>query len=185
MTLRERASNAPVWWTVSVCAIAGAAGHAMLWISYANDWGRVVPWEPVAGISMVVIAIVSYGGFYVASRRARIAIASSFLLTFLVMLTYVLTIRALAVATQDYGNEIFDDFRWIVQAVIYSYFGSEAIVATTKVIAAKKTATKTSEIQRSDADLVLPERPTSTAEVGATVHRAGDAPIEASPATRR
>ncbi|MER5257973.1 hypothetical protein [Streptomyces sp. NPDC002855] len=168
MSLRKRASNAPVWWTVIVCTIAGTAGHAMLWISYANDWSRAVPWQPVTGISLLVIAVVSYGGFYVASRRARIAIASSFLLTFLAVLTYVLTIRALADASQSYGNETFDDFRWIVQTVIWAYFGSEAIVSTTKVIAAKRTATNPSEIQRSDADLVLPERPTSTGTAGTT-----------------
>jgi hypothetical protein len=71
--------------TTAICAVFAAAGHGMLWLAYSNEWNSRedvdMPWQPVAGISIVVVAVVAFGGFYVASRRARVAIAASFLLT--------------------------------------------------------------------------------------------------------
>ncbi|WP_344489674.1 hypothetical protein [Streptomyces enissocaesilis] len=158
--MRARANSAPIWWTIIVCVSVGVLGYVTLWVSHAIGWleSGAVPWQPVVGIVLVVIALVSYGGFYVASRRARIAIASSFLLTFLVMLTFVLTFpRFEEVVDRSYARGLMDDFRTIVMAVVISYFGSEAVVGFTKVTAAKDAEDATAEsIRQSDRDLVVP-----------------------------
>jgi hypothetical protein len=114
-------------------------------------------WQPVVGISLVIVSIAAFGGFYVATRRARVAIAAAFLLTFLVSLTYVLTVQDLAdKASRGLANDMFADLRTVVVTIIGFYFGSEAIVASAKVIGAARRSdagVSPTEMSRMDRDL--------------------------------
>jgi len=129
----------------------------MLWLAYSNEWNSRedvdVPWQPVAGISIVVVAVVAFGGFYVASRRARVAIAASFLLTFLVTLTYAISLEGLAGATRGDARELIDDFRYIVTLIVGFYFGTEAAVSIAKIRQVSTTDATTSDVQSADRDL--------------------------------
>lgn len=142
----------PVVWTTGICLAFAVFGHAMLWAAYAFRWGSV-PWEPVAGISLSGVAIVAFGGFYIASRRARIAITASFLLTFLVMLPFAVTIDALNKKTAHNVNNFVDDFRNIVGLIVGFYFASEAAVSGLKVFQAGRGDRNLADIQRADRDL--------------------------------
>ena len=81
--------------TTAFCLVAGLAGHAAIWWGYyrgaTNNPVAGWRWQPIIGLSMTAVALGAFGGYYVASRRARIAIAASFLLTFLQLSTYALT----------------------------------------------------------------------------------------------
>ena len=149
------ADRGPILTTTLVCALSAALGHGTLWLSYAMGWGRYVPWQPVAGISLSVVSIAAFGGFYLASRRARIAIASSFLLTFLVALTFVLTIRELG-DVSDSAQALFDEFRNVVMLIVGFYFGSEAAVSVAKVFGVSRGPGTTADVQTADRDLVSP-----------------------------
>jgi drug/metabolite transporter (DMT)-like permease len=161
--MRTRANSAPLWWTIIVSVSVAVLGYVTLWVAHTIGWTKsgAVPWQPVVGIVLVVVAIVSYGGFYVACRRARIAITSSFLLTFLVMLAFALTLPGFAdLAEESYARGFVDDFRTIVMTVVIAYFGSEAVVGAAKVTAAKGARDATAEsIRRADRDLVAPSPP--------------------------
>lgn len=161
----DQIAIAPVIWTTVICAVIAGGGHAILWLSRSLGWtvpspeGDTVPWQPVTGIVLVLIAIVAFGGFYIAARRARVAIAASFLLTFLVALSYVLTLQGLAQATQTGGaKELFNDFRTVVIVIIGFYFGTEALVSAAKIIGAALTHNDPKLIQRADRDLGPPAR---------------------------
>lgn len=167
---RDRIAIAPIILTTVICALIAAAGHAVLWIADSQGWtvpietsdgtrGAAIPWQPVTGIVLVVIAIVAFGGFFIASRRARVAISASFLLTFLVSLTYILTVQGLAQATQAGGaKDLFDDFRTVIIVIIGFYFGTEALVSGAKIIGAALTRNDPTLIQRADRDLAPPAR---------------------------
>jgi hypothetical protein len=161
----DQIAIAPVIWTTLICALIAGGGHAVLWLSRSLGWtvpsseGAVIPWQPVTGIVLVLVAIIAFGGFYIAARRARVAISASFLLTFLVALSYVLTLQGLAEATQAGGaKEIFNDFRTVVIVIIGFYFGTEALVSAAKIIGAALTHNDPKIIQRADRDLGPPAR---------------------------
>lgn len=167
---RDTIAIAPIIWTTVICAVIATGGHAVLWVASSLGWtvpietaegarGAAVPWQPVTGIVLVLVAIVAFGGFFIASRRARVAISASFLLTFLVALSYVLTLQGLAAATQAGGAKaLFDDFRTVVIVIIGFYFGTEALVAGAKIIGAAITKNDPKIVQRADRDLA--PRPT-------------------------
>lgn len=164
----ERVTIAPLIYTSLICGVAAVAGHVLLYFSYAFGWtvgSQAVVWQPVIGSALTVVAVAAFGGFYVASRRARIAIASAFLLTFLVSMTFVVTIGGFAEATQAAGaRDTFDDFRNIVAVIIGFYFGSEGAISVAKVIGVSLTQrgeaggmrAKAQAIQRADRDLAPP-----------------------------
>ena len=82
-----------------------------------------------------MVAVVSFGGSLLASLRARVAITASFVLTFLLMLTYVMTISQIGEwSSRSLAQSLMDDFRSIVQTIIVFYFGSEAFISVSKVI---------------------------------------------------
>lgn len=151
----EGTDYGPILPITVVCAGVAALGHGVLWLAYALEWTSDVPWQPVAGITLSVVAIVAFGGYYVASRRARVGIAASFLLTFLVALTFVLTIRELG-DISDNAQALFDDFRNVVMLIVGFYFGSEAALGVAKVLGASRGAGDMAEIQQADRDLVSP-----------------------------
>lgn len=153
--------------TTTVCALVAAGGQGLTWLAYALRWQRWIPWQPVAGIVLAVVAIVAFGGYYRASRRARVAIAASFFLTFFVCLSYVLTLPPFVTAAQAEGaRELFTDFRNMVIVIVGFYFGTEAAISVTKVLGialagrGATTTTATSEaIQRADRDFPQPDLP--------------------------
>lgn len=167
---RDSIAIAPVIWTTAICALVAAGGHAILWLASSLGWTvpsetadgahvDAVPWQPVTGIVLVVVAIVAFGGFFIAARRARVAISASFLLTFLVALSYVLSLQGLAQATQSGGaKELFNDFRTVVIVIIGFYFGTETLVAGAKIIGSALGRTDPKLIQRADRDLAPPTR---------------------------
>ena len=144
-TFDEGVSVRRILKTTTWCAIAAASGHILIWLGYvlrvrngpdATNW---IPWEPVVGVSLALIATISFGGFYAGARRARVAIASSFLLTFLVLLTYELTLVELSLKSG--GPEVsggvadfLNDLRGSVGIIIGFYFGSEAAISVAKTI---------------------------------------------------
>src|SRR5206468_1030161 len=142
-----------------------------LWLASSLGWSipaqrpdgsqtTAVPWQPVIGIALVIVAITAFGGFFIASRRARVAISASFLLTFLVALSYVLTLQGLAQATQGDAKDLFHDFRTVVIVIIGFYFGTETLVADAKIIGAALTTNDPKLVQRADRDLAPPARGT-------------------------
>lgn len=148
----------PVLATTVVCACFGSLGHAVLWLGAAQGWvDQQIFWQPVVGIALVVVGVTAFGGFYLAARRARVAIAASFLLTFLVSLSYLLTIQALAdAADRGAARDLFDDFRAVVVSIVAFYFGTETIVSVAKVWGfsrAKFAHVDPAEFRRIDRDL--------------------------------
>lgn len=142
--------------TTALCVAFGTAGHLLLlggWVSRApGQTDNAVPWQPVVGASLTAVALLSYGGFYYASLRARVAIMSSFILTFLLLFTYVLTVRELQpTVDQTLVESLIGDFRIIVQTIIGFYFGTETVLSLTKILRAPKD--DAAAIRRADRDL--------------------------------
>jgi hypothetical protein len=142
--------------TTALCVLFGVAGHLVLlggWVSRApGQSGDALPWQPVVGASLTAVALLSFGGFYYASLRARIAIMTSFLLTFLLLLSYVLTVRELQPTVDQTLVEILiGDFRVIVQTVVGFYFSTETVLSLTKILRAPKD--DPAAIRRADRDL--------------------------------
>ncbi|MGW6959135.1 hypothetical protein [Streptomyces chartreusis] len=152
----------PLLFTMGICVTAGILGHAILWVADAVGWleSGAVTWQPVTGISLVIISFTAFGGFYYASRRARVAIASSFLLTFLVSLSYAITLAGFGEALNSDAKDIFTDFRYAVTLIIGFYFGSEAAIGVAQAIGVAKTQGSTpADVRRAGRDLVTPQAP--------------------------
>jgi hypothetical protein len=141
--------------TTAICALVGAAGHVLLllgWMSRPPGVDNLLPWQPVVGASLTVVAVVAFGGFYLAALRARIALMSTFILTFLLLLTYVLTVAEMNQGAElQLTQALLDDFRVIVQTIIGFYFGTETILSITKIIRAPKE--NAAAVRRADRDL--------------------------------
>jgi len=124
--------------------------------------GRPVSWGPVVAATLSVVAVTAFGGYYLASRRARTAIAATWLLFFLTLFSYALTLDALN-ATLSPGDEsttvavrdMFDDFRAQVGLIMAFYFGTDAAVATAKILRSRPSPEHTS---RMDRDLAIPRQ---------------------------
>jgi hypothetical protein len=150
--------------TTALCLFFGAFGHVFLCVAYSTgsnlaraEAGQpaLVVWQAAVGVSIVGVALTAFGGFYAASLRARVAITASFLLTFLVMLSYALTIRDFASATVGAASELVGDFRAVVITVIGFYFGSEAVVSAMKVYGVAKSHGSARDVVRADRDLPI------------------------------
>ena len=130
----------PVLWTLVITVGTTVLGNAVLWVGQANGWiDTYVFWPPIFAIVVSVVALVTFGGFYVASHRARVAIASSVITTFMVMLVFSLTISGLNTnAEASLAKELIQDFRTIVLTVVGFYFGTESIVTVSKIIATSR-----------------------------------------------
>jgi hypothetical protein len=155
----DDASVSRILKTTTYCALFAAGGHVLIWIGYlinAHTNSKWIPWQPVVGIALAGVATLSFGGFYAATLRARVAIASSFLLTFLVLLTYELTLTQLAVHFSDVNDAttLLTDLRKEVGVIIAFYFGSEAAIGVAKSIGvAVGGPDKTKAIMTSDRDV--------------------------------
>lgn len=129
----------PVLWTVLIITGAAVVGNGILWIgSITESTDKVVFWAPVFAIVVSVVGLVSFGGFYAASRRARVAITASVVTTFIVMMVFSLTITALnESANAQLAKTLVTDFRTIVITVVGFYFSTETIVTVSKVMATR------------------------------------------------
>jgi len=137
----EKTGVARILRTTTWCLVAAGTGHLLIWagwLVYRGGHGIWVPWQPVVGISIAAIACLAFGGFYAASRRARVAIAATFLLTFFTLLSYQLHLRQLSEVTgtdiPGGAPELIKDMRTSVATIIGFYFGSEAAISAAKAL---------------------------------------------------
>jgi hypothetical protein len=148
---------------VLVALLFGAA-----WLASRD---KALAWQPVVGLSLSVVAVAAFGGFYLASRRSRVGFAASFVLTFLVLLSYMLTLEGLAAAANgsqgggelsasaDSVRELLTDFRGAVALIVGFYFGTDAAVSAVKIW---RTESKDAQdVGRLDRDLAV-QRPART-----------------------
>ena len=160
---------------VTTAIVAGVVvlAHVVLGVNYwlgtnanrLDDWN--LAWQPIVGVALSTTAIVSFGGFYIASRRARVAIGSAFILTFLAMLPFALTIPAIAPnAETDFAKSLVDQLGATVATVVAFYFGTEAVVTGIKLWTISQNPEAAAEIKSGDRDLgthaVTPGTTTST-----------------------
>jgi hypothetical protein len=141
---------APIVWVTISTSLAAVLGHVLLGFNHKYDF---MAWQPIAGGATALVGVLAFGGFYLASRRMRVAIAASFLLTFLVVLTFALTIPEIDGATSA-EDGLITDFRIVVQTIIAFYFGTEGLISITKVWASHRANASPADIRRSDRDVV-------------------------------
>jgi hypothetical protein len=160
-------------WVVSLIAagVATVTGCMFFALLYGVAWRSAVgslpfAWQPVVGLTMSVVAMASFGGYYLASRRSRVGFAASFVLTFFVLLSFMLTLDGLArvVAGTDAGlgaevaakviQDLLSDFRSSVALIVGFYFGTDAAVSVVKMFRAS--GRDPEDIARLDRDLAVP-----------------------------
>lgn len=153
----------------AVAVGASFVGAVLFAIALLAARGMTLSWQPVVGLSLSVIAVTAFGGFYLASRRARIGLAASFVLTFLVLLSYMLTLDGLAAAANggtagaageeelaaaaDALRDLLKGFRGSVGLIVAFYFGSDAAVSVVKILHAR--SDDAGGIARLDRDLAV------------------------------
>jgi hypothetical protein len=146
-----------VYVTIGTCVGAAIFVHLVFLATDAVNGERAFStagWQPLVGIALSIVSLVAFGGFYLAARRFRVAITASFLLTFLIMMSFALTLPEFARATEsDFMNRIEDNFFKVVVAVVGFYFGSESLVSIAKAVTVMKAPESAHEITRSDRDL--------------------------------
>lgn len=148
-----RDGRVAVFVTTALCAIFAGGGHLTLLIAAQGNDEVPFPWQPVVGLSLALVATISFGGYFYASLRARVAIAASFVVTFLLILTYALTLTQLGEWNDNsLADSMMSDFRVIVQTIIAFYFGTETLITVTKIVKIPASAGSTA-ITRSDRDL--------------------------------
>jgi MFS family permease len=158
--------------------VAAAVGTGVLVaLLFGTAWlasrDKALAWQPVVGLSLSVVAVAAFGGFYLASRRTRVGFAASFVLTFLVLLSYMLTLDGLAAAANgsqegelsaaaDGVRELLTDFRGAVALIVGFYFGTDAAVSVVKII--RTDSKNAQDVGRLDRDLAVqrPAQPTQT-----------------------
>lgn len=175
----EKVSIRRIIWTTSLCAAIGLVAHILIYVgylvSYLNPDGRfdaLIPYQLLVGAATAVIGVIAFGGFYSATLRARVAIASSVLISFLLLLSFDLAIVELFRRTGDVPpSQLTADLRQYVGTVIAFYFGSEALISGTKAIgAAFGRPENVASVMTSDRDVA--RRPASAAsELGAAARR--------------
>lgn len=152
-----------------ICVVMIIVAHALLYIAFRYNWTRTedqipIIWQPIIGGTLGIISLSSFGMFYAASRRARVAITASFILTFLASLTFVLTVPAFAgETTKQAALGIFGDFRSLLTTIVIAYFGSEGLISATKAIstavANRGQSAEVTTLAIRGADIDLPRNP--------------------------
>jgi hypothetical protein len=89
-------------------------------------------------MALVVIGLTTFIGFYIFSEDMRTAIAATFVLYYLVLLTELLTATKFRESVQ--GAAVYTTFTTLITAIIVSYFGATAVERATKIIQDGKTA---------------------------------------------
>jgi hypothetical protein len=150
-------------WVVALIAagVATVTGCMFFALLYGVAWRSAVgslpfAWQPVVGLTMSVVVMASFGGYYLASRRSRVAFALSFMLT--------LDGLARVVAGTDAGDgaevaakviqDLLSDFRSSVALIVGFYFGTDAAVSVVKMFRAA--GRDPEDIARLDMDLAVP-----------------------------
>jgi hypothetical protein len=160
-------------WAISLGAAGAGTVAVALFVGllYGVAWGSAkgsVPfaWQPVVGFTVSVVAVASFGGYYLASRRSRVGFAACFVLMFLVLLSFMLTLSGLAriVSGTDAGTQaqaaakvvqdLLSDFRGSVALIVGFYFGTDAAVSVVKML--RTSGGNAEEIARLDRDLAVP-----------------------------
>lgn len=142
--------------TTAVCAAVAVLAHAVLWWGLAS--GRIddgVWWAPVVGIALSTVSVVAFGGFYLATRRTRVAVTAAFVLTFFVLFSFALTITQLGegVGVQPgLAADLFADYRTILTTVVAFYFGAETLISLSKVYATSRATDEESKARIAGAD---------------------------------
>lgn len=155
----------------SVC-ISGASGvfaaligGFLCVIAGISNTGREIPYQPIVGASLAVIAFASFGGYFLASRRARVGLASSFVLTFFMLFTFLLTLEYLNQTASGPSvtvlSDFMRDFRGHVALIVGFYFGTDAAVNIFKIWQSGK-ATDPEATVRADRDIASPRLIKST-----------------------
>lgn len=138
--------------TTAITAVVVVGAHVVLAVNYVQH--RDLPWQPVVGIALSTVSLVAFGGFYVAARRARVAIGAAFILTFLTMLPFALTIPALAGnAETELARNLVKQFSAVVGTVVAFYFGTEAVISGLKLWTISKNPEASDQIRTADRDL--------------------------------
>jgi Na+:H+ antiporter, NhaC family len=158
-------------WTTAGTIGVGLVGIAIMLGRFPGDHRRcgdfrrkALACQPVVGLSLSVVAVAAFGGFYLASRRSRVGFAASFVLTFMVLLSYMLTLEGAAAANGSQGGELsasadsvrelLTDFRGAVALIVGFYFGTDAAVSVVKIW---RTESKDAQdVGRLDRDLAVP-----------------------------
>jgi hypothetical protein len=106
---------------------------AFLFVSWELlDWN--VWTHPIFGIALVISSLVIFGGFLIAIRRARIAIGMGFILTFLLIFIWALSLPNLGdKASAGLAKDLLDEFKSIIATVIVFFFGTEAAINGAKI----------------------------------------------------
>jgi hypothetical protein len=157
-----------------VAAVATALTVAALFaVAWTSNNGHRVEWQPVVGTALAMVALGSFGGYFLASRRARVGLAASFVLTFLLLFSFMLTLQVLDVAANgsataagstsasDVLGDFIKDFRGDVALIIGFYFGSDAAISVVKIF--KSQGDDDAELGRMDRDLAAPRPATAPA----------------------
>lgn len=154
---------AAVLWTTGLCAVTLASAHIILGVNYwlelrdGTQDPSELTWEPVVGLALGLVGIFAFGGFYVAARRARVGIGAAFILTFLAMLSFALTIPAMSgYAATEFVKQLVEQFTAVVSTVVAFYFGTEAVISGLKIWKTAEAAGSSQEIKRADLDLGTP-----------------------------
>jgi hypothetical protein len=145
-----------ILWTLGITAgVALSVQLSLLFIATYGPNGRwAAAWAPLVAIALTVVPLVTFGGFYIASRRARVAIMASFLLTFLTMLPLALTLPKLGLgAPTGLSKTLVDQFSSVVGTLIIFYFGSETIITGAKLVTTSQKPEAAAQLARADRDL--------------------------------
>lgn len=137
--------------TILFCMVFAALLHVVLWVAYVLDWSDNVPWQPVASIGVAVIAFASFGGFYVASGVMRLAIGASFILTYVVLMTFAISIEDFGMS--DAARPFVESYEDVLKVVVGFYFAGEAAVSATKVVTANRADGTPDAARAADVDL--------------------------------
>jgi hypothetical protein len=168
---RSKSARRTVELGVSAAVGTGLLVALLFGAAWLASRDKALAWQPVVGLSLSVVAVAAFGGFYLASRRSRVGFAASFVLTFLVLLSYMLTLEGLAAAVNgtqggelsasaDGVRELLTDFRGSVALIVGFYFGTDAAVSVVKIW---RTGSKDAqEAGRLDRDLAVPRPAQST-----------------------
>ena len=161
---RSRSARRAVELGVTAAVGTGVVAALLFGTAWLASRDKALAWQPVVGLSLSVVAVAAFGGFYLASRRSRVGFAASFVLTFLVLLSYMLTLEGLAAATGSQEGELsaategvrelLTDFRGSVALIVGFYFGTDAAVSAVKIWRTESKDAR--DVGRLDRDLAVP-----------------------------
>jgi hypothetical protein len=160
-----RAADTRRIWGAAVIGFVGTvlALGPLCTVAWLASNGRGLLWQPVVGSSLASVSIAAFGGYFLASRRARVALVASFVLTFLVFFSFVMTLDALTTSLTPAGAgpqaaaDLLGDVRQNVALIMAFYFGTDAAINVVKLLKAR--TGDLADLSRMDRDLAVPRPP--------------------------